>query len=455
MQSSRLILRSNLGYNINNNHGSGGSSTYETYTPYIEIQWQRRWTEPGQFTVYMPYSEDAFEKAVLVTLEGREETGIITKRQIQATPNGVFLTLSGYFAEGMLKWGRRAREFTLDSARFGPSVARFIAELLTSYSSANRSNMSSLVEEGKEQQTGATSPTYYPILMHTEIGPVSNDTSSVLSSDEEYDTKTDPCDWLYSVLPATYSIRTYVFTKADYTSDTSDWRLMPGANAWFTKQDLNNISLGSTPAFVGGFKFKIGQTRSITFATDAGNAANIGLTIDETGCRSRSRAHLDSDVGWWSSSKPVERGILFTGDDGGYKYRAERTYKDLNNAFGYKSSDYGGSWKFGKMYATSDMDASVTKEVKSENASSLRTEMYSQAKLDMLNHWREETIEFEPIQTSSCQYLTHYDIGDQVTIKIANGTSYTARIVDIDEVHAKNHVEIKIRTGTPRRIKRK
>ena len=164
MQASRLKLRSNLGYNINDNHGNrsndawnewlNGSYTHMTYeeflcsgrssvygsnyqpwTEYIEVQWQRRWLEPGMFTINMPYNEDAFKKAVLATLEGRDETGIITKRQIETKPEGTFLTLSGYFAEGILKWGQVVRQAKspLTASVYKDGIAKLIAMGLTSY----------------------------------------------------------------------------------------------------------------------------------------------------------------------------------------------------------------------------------------------------------------------------------------------------------------------------------
>ena len=465
MQASRLTLRSNLGYNINDNHGSGGSSSpYDAYTPYIEVHWQRRWKQAGQFTILLPYTADVFNKAVLATLENRDEVGIISKREISVKADGTYITLSGYFAEGALKWGRHFKEQTFKQYYECECLAKYIAETLTSYSSANRDNFNShssdmnigsFSEEGKIQPTGG-SVSYYPIVMHCEVGPVFAEGYTLTTA--EFDGQKDPHDFVYSLMPDAYSLRAYIFTKADYVaSGTSiETRLMPYAWGHFDRTNLNSINLTNTPAFAIGWKMLASRNRGVVFSKANKNIASMSLSIDESDCCSRSAAFLDSDTAWWSSSKPVDRGILFKGDDtpATYKYRGEKDYRDITNAPGYKSSDYGGSWGLGKMWTVCGTQANITKEIKSANASSILAEMSSQAKLEQLNHWREESVEMVPAQTADCQYLTHYDIGEKVTIEIMPNVQYQTYITEVDEVHAKNHVQLTFRTGTPRRVRR-
>ena len=262
-------------------------------------------------------------------------------------------------------------------------------------------------------------------------------------------------------MPNNVSFRTKIFTQADYT-DLWQQPLMDNALEYESggphsgyvcpRAELLDINLTNTPAFAAGFKFVKGVDHLQTiFSEENSNIAKISLTIDETNCRSVSRAHLDTDVGWWSSSASVSRGMMFKGDDNTYKYRAEVGRFNDGISPGRDSAKWGGAWNFGKMYAVSDVDANTTVEISTDNGVLIKSEMRSQADDNLNNHRREETVEFDAVQTPTCQYLTNYDLGDTVMIELITTESvYNARIVEVDEVHAKNHVEVKIRTDKPR-----
>ena len=75
--------------------------------------------------------------------------------------------------------------------------------------------------------------------------------------------------------------------------------------------------------------------------------------------------------------------------------------------------------------------------------------MRNQGKLEMLNHWRQETINVDVLQ-NTFYYLENYNLGDICTIVLDDiEQMFVARIVEVKEVHRKNAVEVQLVMGTP------
>lgn len=68
------------------------------YIKYINLQWVRRYYEPGEFSVQIPASEYVSGCAYLYTKD-RPELGIIQKTEYTAGYDGELMQLSGYFYE--------------------------------------------------------------------------------------------------------------------------------------------------------------------------------------------------------------------------------------------------------------------------------------------------------------------------------------------------------------------
>ncbi len=68
------------------------------YFKYINLQWTRRYYEPGEFSVQLPASEYVNDCVYLYTKD-RPEVGIIQKREYADGYDGKIMQLSGYFYE--------------------------------------------------------------------------------------------------------------------------------------------------------------------------------------------------------------------------------------------------------------------------------------------------------------------------------------------------------------------
>ena len=68
------------------------------YFKYVNLQWIRRYYEPGEFAVQLPASEYMAEAEYIFTKD-RPELGIVQKRQYADGYDGEVIQLSGYFFE--------------------------------------------------------------------------------------------------------------------------------------------------------------------------------------------------------------------------------------------------------------------------------------------------------------------------------------------------------------------
>lgn len=68
------------------------------YIKYINLQWTRRYYEPGEFSVQLPASEYVSDAVYLYTKD-RPEVGIIQKREYADGYDGEVMQLSGFFYE--------------------------------------------------------------------------------------------------------------------------------------------------------------------------------------------------------------------------------------------------------------------------------------------------------------------------------------------------------------------
>jgi hypothetical protein len=69
----------------------------------INVQWNRRYYEAGDFQLQLRASDWSADIAYLYTRE-RPETGMVQKVETEHTVKGDFVLISGYFLEGMFNW---------------------------------------------------------------------------------------------------------------------------------------------------------------------------------------------------------------------------------------------------------------------------------------------------------------------------------------------------------------
>lgn len=92
-------------------------------------------------------------------------------------------------------------------------------------------------------------------------------------------------------------------------------------------------------------------------------------------------------------------------------------------------------------------------EMVSSNQGIIREAMRQQARLDMLDNYKVETITADVIQNNFL-YLKDYDMGDVCTVVIDDVEQlFVARIVEVEEVHRNNTMEVTLTLGTPQKSK--
>lgn len=456
MQSCRLMMWDIVGSSVVGENGT-------PYIDYIEIQWNRRWTSPGDFTIYMPFDHEVYAQATIARLEGRPETGIILKREVKVGTEGTFMTLSGFFAESALKWGTHLTQLSITASNWPTQIAKLIAETLTSYSSANRSHISGLNEEGYVKPTGQSSYQCYPILMHCEVGPIQSQpanghsfTATTLTGDD------DVCDWIYGVMPRTCSLRAHVFMKSDANNADVPTNLLPGGRGEFTKADLSSITpiyripaQNCTPGLVIGWELIDANTDS-GLEFNKNNTYEMQMVLDESNACPISRAYFDDALAWWNNSYPTVRYSSLPGDEGTV-YRAEEWYQSPYQVPGINANKYAGDWGFGKFFPTCVTPGDVSCEMVAGNRATIYSEILNSAKLGSLNYRIETQLMVKPEEiVGQSEYMFDYDIGTYVGIHITappryGGTGQTydiaefdAQIVEINEVHSENRMDLSV-----------
>lgn len=82
---------------------------------FIEIAWNRKWNEPGNFSVYTTI-QCWNPNIKFVKNLGRPETGIVQKIAIESKPEGTFITATGYFAEQALFWAVLRNDLNINAS---------------------------------------------------------------------------------------------------------------------------------------------------------------------------------------------------------------------------------------------------------------------------------------------------------------------------------------------------
>lgn len=97
------------------------------YLRYINLQWNRKYYEPGDFSVQVLVEDYYTDGRYLYTAE-RPEMGIIEKMHTDTDITGHYVQLSGRFLESMLSWNYISDEF---SGSYRPLEA--VSEIISDY----------------------------------------------------------------------------------------------------------------------------------------------------------------------------------------------------------------------------------------------------------------------------------------------------------------------------------
>lgn len=379
------------------------TGTLIAYPNFIELQWNRTFTGFGNFVLYMPAS--LYDSRIkYVQNIGRPETGIVQKIVYEQKPEGDFVTLSGYFIEALLNWGAlwKGKNYTATTA------------------SGVRTRIRTLVRDCMTLTVPPTVSSY----TDPELKPT-NPQLYTFSIDASADT------------PETMNL---TYTAGDQCGDV--------LLEWF---NANDYSFTAAPIFnPGGTGPYLGlellpytgtdKSATVAFGKPYDNVASVEYVLDESA--EKAEYLLVQEVSSTQASG-YSNVVTLTTSQGTKRYTFAHTYTVAN-----APTDIGGAYPAKVLYTTAGSDTSITQ-------ANLFTQMRQEGRMDMLNNYKLETIAVDILQVGAT-YLTDYDLGDTVGIVIQElDRAFTARIVEVHEVHHSNKTDIQIVLGTPRRMTNK
>jgi len=379
------------------------------FMDFIELQWNRKYKECGSFVITMA-AKDYSPDIKYIKNIGRPETGIVQKTQFEETTNGKLVTLSGSFLERALSWGQQWCDF-------------FYGVQDTPYSH----------EETYEQLLGITYANFSQFFPKEPIDPTIIANSPTPLSDNLYGTKLNSNvlpPYKGMMIPHDKNVMQAFYDFCE--TDNYSFYCEPIFNA--KEKETTEPMLGVELTF-----FKGQDLRDTVYFGDAfSNVQKIDYVLDES-----------AEFPEYVVIQQIEYATGFTGvvtlptPDGIKNYISERVVEP-NNA----PSDIGTAYPVKVFYSN------ITGiEMVSANESKIRSEMRKQATVDMLSHYKVENIAVDVLQERFL-YLHDYDLGDICSI-IASDIEqmFTARIVEIYEVHKENRVEVQVVMGTPQKTR--
>ena len=373
---------------------------------FIEITWNRKWNEAGDFTIYTIASEWN-DKIKYVNVDGRPETGIVKKTVIEEKIEGTFVTVKGYFLEKLLDLVQ-ARE---DSNAFAKAA------------------------DHTEWEFWVSLEIDAHVLANNVIGATHQPRPSFLGGIHPADGSPWPDEVDLSIKQGDNigeALRNYLLLhNMSLIIEIRKWPLASELDKWLTDPDEPHFTYLIGP--------KVGRDLSdkIIFGKGYENVSRVEYQYDDSDAFPYYQIFQTMETTGFSNES------IITDEGGSSRGRITEFYIDENNR--PIDVDY---------YPKKVIEGNVSGiELKPANEAQIREQMRQQAKVDMLNHYKQETIVADIIQ-NNIYYLDDYDIGDLCSISFDEiEQTFKARIVEVNETYSKNKLELKITFGTPRKAK--
>ena len=378
---------------------------------FIEASWDRKWNEPGEFMVYMTLDEymrlSALDMKYIENVE-RPETGVIQKIEYSREEEGAFVTVSGNFAEALMNFCVYRKNQTIDA-----ESASAVKSAITSYiSNANA-------------QISSGSATYRPLGSVT----ISSDSSFPTTAEASIDSDTQMGEAIYELLSGTgYGVQTKI---SQY----------PGVGS----------------AKVIGLSLKIGPGKERTegdsgvfFGKAYNNVDEVGYTLDESAESCLYEVIQEVEKDYYSKFDSAYFPIKYTGkEEKETKYYIGCVYAYTNN----RPTGLGECWPKRVLKTSLSSDECDLTVTTAANQKKIQKLMLKKAKLDMLDHYKMESINVNVLQ-ERYSYMTDYDLGDTCVVLVDDlEQTYHARVEEINETHSDNMINIELVLGSPRRQK--
>lgn len=378
---------------------------------FIEASWDRKWSQPGEFMVYMALDEyRRLNNLGLKYIEnlGRPEIGVIQKIEYSKESNGAFETVSGFFAENLLNYATY-RKTQVISANSSAAVKSGITNYIANANAP----------------ISADGNTYKPLK------------NIVIDGKSVFPSKTDvSIDNTFFVGEAIYSI----LSGTDYGVRVSI--------SEYPKED-NTGALSLSILFVKGNNLTEGDN-AVYFGKAYNNVDEASYTLDESAekCLYEIVQAVEPEAynAFSSTYFPIKYTETIEGDT---KYYVGCTYFYKGN----QPSDIGACYPKNILttaLSSDECDLSVTTTA---NQQKIRDLMQKKAQLDMLDNYKVESISVDVLQ-EKYTYMKDYDLGDTCVVLIDDlEQMYYARIEEVNETHKNNMIEIQLVLGTPSKQK--
>lgn len=376
---------------------------------FIEASWNRRWTEPGEFMVYL--SLDEYTRLTNLGMKyvsnvGRKETGIIQKTEYSKDASGAFVTVSGYFLEKLLDYGAYRKNQTIDADNSDTDKSN----VDTAIKSVIKNGLTAVKVDGTS---------YKP------LGSVSVDSASELPTAVEasIDSDTQMGEALYDLL------------------DESGFGMVASIKSYPT---ATSGSVGLSLLFKSGVA-RTKDDSAVYFGEAYNNVDDMSYTLDESAeyCLYEVFQEVDSSVYDDFSESYFDK---FTQtEDGEKRYYICCSYLYTKN----HPSNIGACYPKKILQTSLSSDECDLTKTTDKNQQKIRKLMRKKAKLDMLNHYKIEEISINVIQ-ERYTYLKDYDLGDTCMVLVDDMLSKPVerRIVECNETHRDNRIEVEIVLGT-------
>lgn len=377
---------------------------------FIETSWDRKWSEPGEFMVYMTLDEyNRLEAMGMKYIEnvGRPETGVIQKTEYSKENEGAFMTISGNFVEKLLDFGAYRKTQVLSA-----STSSAVKSAITSY--INNANAAVVVD-------GVS----YKPLSSVAINSDSVFPGSVDISIDEFEQMGTA---LYDVLSSTgFGIHAEI---AEYPKE-------------------NSGAVGVDITFTQGRQLTNGD-EGIFFGKAYNNVDDMSYTLDESAEMCLYEIVQEVEADYYSKFSTSYFPIKYTEvADGTTKYYIGCTYFYEGN----QPTMIGACYPKKILPTTLSSDECDLKVTTVANQQKIKSLMQKKAQLDMLDHYKVESIEANIIQ-NKYEYIKDYDLGDTCVVLINDlEQMYHARIEKVNETHRNNMIEIQLVLGTPSKQK--
>lgn len=399
---------------------------------FIELQWNRKFYDFGNFSLHMPLSVYDRELKYL-QFEGRPETGIVQKRYYE-NQNGIdYITLSGFFIDKFLDMGVADAKipFKVEAAdasgtTWNPGLIKLA--LWFTFSQYNKN----LWEDVKEPDD--PDPKYqYLVDEQNKKWMNLRYTGSNLYSTEFSKDFVYPQGLNYLIEPGEKIGQVFKKTFKTYKMSVgADPIFNPNGKARENTEPLIGLMLTS--------KVAEDKSKLVYFGEAFENIKKIEYNFDDSGVISdytiRQEVPNDNRFPSKAAEYDYQQGKAF--------YYLYEHYLEANNV----------PMDLGKSYPAGFIESNIETFNNDLTEAEVKEQMKKAALLEMLNHYKVESFSVDVTQ-NSFYYLKDYDLGDYCTIissKLGN-VPYKAQIIEVRERIAENKNEIEIVFGTPQQNK--